>query len=113
MNDLRSLQDMFNGTGDSSAPRKPKPLGLADMLDADARSFETKQKAARELRRLHKENEALRQALAQPSDSVEHEPEGIHAVLFAVEQAVRNGCAPWDVEEAYEKYEAKLKEKNT
>jgi hypothetical protein len=34
----------------------------------------------------------------------------IYAVLFAVEEAVRNGCAPWDIEAAFEKYEAKLKE---
>ena len=51
--------------------------------------------------------EALRQALAQP----EQEPtQEIYAVLFAVEEAVRNGCAPWDIEAAFEKYKAKLKE---
>ena len=51
--------------------------------------------------------EALRTALAQP---VQEPTQEIYAVLFAVEEAVRNGCAPWDIEAAFEKYEAKVKE---
>jgi hypothetical protein len=69
------------------------------------------------------EIESLRQALAEPANSTtnfvepktpvqqEQEPtQEIYAVLFAVEEAVRNGCASWDIEAAFEKYEAKLKE---
>ena len=51
--------------------------------------------------------QALRTALAQP---VPEPTQEIYAVLFAVEEAVRNGCAPWDIEAAFEKYEAKVKE---
>jgi hypothetical protein len=66
---------------------------------------------------------ALRQALAESANSTtnfvepktpvqpEQEPmQEIYAVLFAVEEAVRNGCAPWDVEAAFEKYKVKLEE---
>ena len=53
MNDFRSMQDMFNGTVDGPIRRQPRPLFLADALDADARSPEIKLQAASELRRLH------------------------------------------------------------
>jgi len=87
------------------------------------------QKMAAELRRLHEENQALRTALAYTEQDLAYQeakrlqalrtalaqpvPEPtqeIYAVLFAVEEAVRNGCAPWDIEAAFEKYEAKVKE---
>ena len=67
--------------------------------------------------------EALRTALEESANSTtdfvepkaviqpKQEPtQEIYAVLFAVEEAVRNGCAPWDIEAAFEKYEAKVKE---
>lgn len=53
MSDLRSMQDMFNGTVDVPVNRQPTPLFLADALDADARSPEIKLQAASELRRLY------------------------------------------------------------
>lgn len=72
---------------------------------------------------IDKTKQALRQALAESANSTtnlvepkasfqpEQEPtHEIYAVLFAVEEAVRNGCAPWDIEAAFEKYETKLKE---
>ena len=58
-NDLRSMQDMFNGTPDVVPQQQPLALKLASWLEADARSFQTKQDAAAELRRLHAANAYL------------------------------------------------------
>ena len=49
--------------------------------------------------------EALRAALAQPA---EQEPKAF-GVLFAVEQATRNGDCPWQIEQAFHEYEAERK----
>jgi hypothetical protein len=46
---------------------------------------------------------------AQPAPVQEPSPGG---VLFAVEEAIRNGDCPWQIENAFDEYEAKLKEKN-
>jgi hypothetical protein len=34
-------------------------------------------------------------------------------VMFAIEGAIQNGNCPWEIEQAFEAYTAKLKEKNT
>ena len=47
----------------------------------------------------------LRTALAEPA---EQEPNAF-GVLFAVEQAIQNGDCPWQIEQAFDEYEAERK----
>ena len=69
------------------------------------RIVEDYQQAAGELRRLYFENEKLCAALAeQPAEQPQEPSAG--GVLFAVEQAIRNGDCPWQIEQAFDEYEA-------
>ncbi len=77
----------------------PWALKLADMLTLYEPEPETEDLAAAELRRLHAENEALRQQLKQQEPSA-------GGIIFAVEQAIQNGNCPWEIESAFDEYES-------
>ncbi len=81
----------------------PLAIALAETLERQfpegtAHSF-LDGEAAAELRRLHAENEALRQQLKQQDPSA-------GGIIFAVEQAIKNGDCHWEIESAFDDYES-------
>jgi hypothetical protein len=77
---------------------QPLALKLADDIENRLYDVVFEQVVA-ELRRLHAENEVLHQQLKQQEPST-------GGIIFAVEQAIRNGDCPWEIESAFDDYES-------
>lgn len=91
---------------------QPEALRLADALTADDFGPLTNEAAA-ELRRLASFNQQLMDEVARLNKALAEQPAqqepSIGGVLFAVEEAIRNGDCPWQIESAFDEYEAERK----